>query len=69
VPKGHALALIIGGTDGSFIRGPAQPGRVTLDLAKTSVSVPLAGVVPAATTHPALDGGAFVPSAGRADLR
>ncbi|SED18101.1 X-Pro dipeptidyl-peptidase [Amycolatopsis tolypomycina] len=69
VPRGHALALIIGGTDGSFIRGPAQPGRVTLDLARTSASVPIAGVVPAATTHPALDTSAFVPSAGRADLR
>ncbi|WP_206796711.1 Xaa-Pro dipeptidyl-peptidase [Amycolatopsis sp. MtRt-6] len=69
VPRGHALALIIGGTDGSFIRGPAQPGRVTLDLARTSASVPVAGVVPAATTHPALGTGAFVPSAGRADLR
>lgn len=69
VPRGHALALIIGGTDGSFIRGPAQPGRVTLDLARTSVSVPLAGTVPAATTHPAPAGRAFVPSQGRADLR
>ncbi|HET6706208.1 Xaa-Pro dipeptidyl-peptidase [Amycolatopsis sp.] len=69
VPRGHALALIIGGTDGSFIRGPAQPGRVTLDLARTSASIPIAGAVPAATTHPALGTGAFVPSAGRADLR
>ncbi|WP_410640846.1 Xaa-Pro dipeptidyl-peptidase [Amycolatopsis sp. lyj-346] len=69
VPRGHALALIIGGTDGSFIRGPAQPGRVTLDLARTSVSVPLVGVAPEVTTHPAPAGGAFVPSAGRADLR
>ncbi|MEU4250696.1 Xaa-Pro dipeptidyl-peptidase [Amycolatopsis sp. NPDC026612] len=69
VPRGHALALIIGGTDGSFIRGPAQPGRLTLDLARTSASVPLAGVVPAATTHPALDGGAFVPSSGPVELR
>ncbi|MFG1643144.1 Xaa-Pro dipeptidyl-peptidase [Amycolatopsis sp. NPDC049252] len=69
VPKGHALALIIGGTDGSFISGPARPGRVTVDLAKTSASVPLAGVLPAASTHPALGGGAFVPSAGRAGLR
>jgi X-Pro dipeptidyl-peptidase len=68
VPKGHALALIIGGTDGSFIRGPAQPGRVTLDLARTSASVPLAGVVPAATTHPSAGGGAHVPSAGRTSL-
>ncbi|MDQ7803692.1 Xaa-Pro dipeptidyl-peptidase [Amycolatopsis sp. A133] len=68
VPRGHALALIIGGTDGSFIRGPAQPGRVTLDLARTSASVPLAGVLPAATTHPAPAGGEHVPSAGRADL-
>ncbi|MEV6879079.1 Xaa-Pro dipeptidyl-peptidase [Amycolatopsis sp. NPDC051128] len=69
VPRGHSLALIIGGTDGSFVRGPAQPGRVTLDLARTSVSVPLAGTVPAATTHPAADAGAFVPSASRAELR
>ncbi|WP_410614645.1 Xaa-Pro dipeptidyl-peptidase [Amycolatopsis sp. lyj-109] len=69
VPRGHALALIIGGTDGSFIRGPAQPGRVTLDLARTSASVPLAGVVPAATTHPAFDTDAFVASSARADLR
>lgn len=69
VPRGHALALIIGGTDGSFIRGPAQPGRVTVDLARTSASVPLAGVVPAATTHPAVADGEHVPSAERADLR
>ncbi|MET8849075.1 Xaa-Pro dipeptidyl-peptidase [Amycolatopsis sp. NPDC004625] len=69
VPRGHALALIIGGTDGSFVRGPAQPGRVTLDLARTSLSVPLLGIPPAATTHPAPPGGAHVPSAGRADLR
>ena len=69
VPRGHALALIIGGTDGSFIRGPAQPGRVTLDLARTSASVPLLGTPPAATTHPAPAVGEHVPSAGRADLR
>jgi X-Pro dipeptidyl-peptidase len=42
---------------------------VTLDLARTSASVPLAGVVPAATTHPSSAGGAFVPSSARADLR
>ncbi|MGK3208387.1 hypothetical protein [Amycolatopsis sp. MEPSY49] len=42
---------------------------MTLDLARTSASVPLAGVVPAATTHPAAVGGEHVPSAGRADLR
>ncbi|WP_233223177.1 Xaa-Pro dipeptidyl-peptidase [Amycolatopsis sp. CA-128772] len=70
VPRGHALALIIGGTDASFIRGPAQPGRLTLDLSRTSLSVPVGGVLPPATTHPAaLGGGAFVASAGRADLR
>ncbi|ADJ47745.1 X-Pro dipeptidyl-peptidase [Amycolatopsis mediterranei S699] len=69
VPRGHALALIIGGTDGSFIRGPAQPGRVTLDLARTSASVPLLGIPPAATTHPAPAVGEHVPSADRADLR
>ena len=55
VPRGHSLALIIGGTDGSFIRGPASPGRVTLDLARTSASVPMVGLPPAASTHPALD--------------
>ncbi|WP_020640231.1 Xaa-Pro dipeptidyl-peptidase [Amycolatopsis balhimycina] len=69
VPRGHALALIIGGTDGSFIPGPAQPGRVTLDLARTSASVPLVGIPPAASTHPAPAVGEHVPSAGRADLR
>jgi X-Pro dipeptidyl-peptidase len=69
VPRGHALALIIGGTDGSFIRGPAQPGRVTLDLARTSLLVPLLGIPPAATTHPAPVGGEHVPSAGRMNLR
>ena len=69
VPRGHALALIIGGTDGSFVRGPAQPGRVTLDLARTSASIPLVGIPSVATTHPAPDTSAFVPSAGRADLR
>jgi X-Pro dipeptidyl-peptidase len=40
VPAGHRLALIIGGTDIEVI-GPATAPELTIDLAKTSVQVPL----------------------------
>jgi X-Pro dipeptidyl-peptidase len=71
VPRGHSLALIIGGTDGSFIPGPASPGRLTVDLARTSVTVPLAGIPPTASTHLALDAGtlAHVDVDARLNLR
>ncbi|MEV0678716.1 Xaa-Pro dipeptidyl-peptidase [Actinosynnema sp. NPDC050436] len=46
VPKGHRLAVIIGGTDAGFVSAPAQPGRLTVDLAKTFVTLPIAGTAP-----------------------
>ncbi|GAA1346416.1 Xaa-Pro dipeptidyl-peptidase [Saccharothrix algeriensis] len=48
VPKGHQLALVIGGTDRGFVSAPAQPPRITLDLAKTFVTLPVDGPVPVA---------------------
>ncbi len=71
VPKGHSLALIIGGTDRDFIPGPARPGKLTLDLARTSLSLPMVGIPPAASTHPALDLGplAHVSTDARLDFR
>ncbi len=46
VPKGHQLALIIGGTDAGFVAPPAQAPQLTLDLAKTFVTLPIDGQVP-----------------------
>ncbi|MFD9893027.1 Xaa-Pro dipeptidyl-peptidase [Amycolatopsis sp. NPDC059027] len=43
VPRGHALALIIGGTDSGFISAPARTPKLTIDLAKTAVTLPLSG--------------------------
>jgi X-Pro dipeptidyl-peptidase len=48
VPAGHRLALVIAGNDSSMTATPAQLPRVTIDLAGTSVQVPLLGTVPAA---------------------
>jgi X-Pro dipeptidyl-peptidase len=41
VPAGHTLALIIGGTDQGFIDGPSGKPRLTVDLASSSVVLPL----------------------------
>ncbi|WP_158892050.1 Xaa-Pro dipeptidyl-peptidase [Amycolatopsis anabasis] len=41
VPAGHRLALIIGGTDRTAIPAPASPPKVTVDLADTSVLLPI----------------------------
>ncbi|MCI2424142.1 Xaa-Pro dipeptidyl-peptidase [Saccharopolyspora sp. K220] len=49
VPAGHQLALIIGGTDSMFIVPPGQPGQIGLDLAQTSVTLPVVGGAPAVT--------------------
>lgn len=43
VPRGHRLALIVGGTDAGFIEAPRQPGRVELALRPTSVALPIVG--------------------------
>ncbi|HEX4704329.1 MAG TPA: Xaa-Pro dipeptidyl-peptidase [Pseudonocardiaceae bacterium] len=42
VPAGHTLALIIAGTDNGFINGPAGRPTLTVNLATSSVSLPLA---------------------------
>ncbi|MEU6687489.1 Xaa-Pro dipeptidyl-peptidase [Streptomyces sp. NPDC046832] len=43
VPKGHRLALIVGGTDQGLIDPPADKPKLTLDLARTSARVPFTG--------------------------
>jgi X-Pro dipeptidyl-peptidase len=50
VPKGHRLALVIGGTDSSMIVAPSQLPRVTLSLGETSMQIPIVGTVPHAVT-------------------
>jgi X-Pro dipeptidyl-peptidase len=42
VPAGHTLALIIGGTDNGYIEGPSSHPTLTVDLAGSSVLLPLA---------------------------
>nr|BFF02763.1 hypothetical protein GCM10020241_44380 [Streptoalloteichus tenebrarius] len=43
VPAGHRLGLLVGGTDRRFVVAPARPPTVTLDLARSSVALPLLG--------------------------
>ncbi|HCA84999.1 MAG TPA: Xaa-Pro dipeptidyl-peptidase [Streptomyces sp.] len=43
VPAGHRLALIVAGTDAGLIEPPASTPRLGLDLARTSVRLPLVG--------------------------
>jgi len=43
VPAGHRLALIVAGTDKDLIDPPADRPTLTLDLSRTSASVPLVG--------------------------
>ncbi|WP_425470667.1 Xaa-Pro dipeptidyl-peptidase [Saccharothrix australiensis] len=50
VPRGHQLALIIGGTDSAFIAAPAQPPRIALDLARTFATLPVAGPGPVSSS-------------------
>ncbi|AHI01323.1 hypothetical protein KALB_7965 [Kutzneria albida DSM 43870] len=45
VSAGHRLALVIGGTDNGQITGNSRP-RVTVDLTRTTVQVPLVGTLP-----------------------
>ncbi|MCP3800445.1 hypothetical protein NLX83_14360 [Allokutzneria sp. A3M-2-11 16] len=46
IPAGHQLAVIIGGTDNSFITAPAQLPQITVDLSRTAFSLPLVGELP-----------------------
>ncbi|WJV45106.1 Xaa-Pro dipeptidyl-peptidase [Streptomyces flavofungini] len=52
VPKGHRLALIVGGTDRNLITAPADTPTLTVDLARTALRVPLVGGVKALATTP-----------------
>ncbi|MDG9715949.1 Xaa-Pro dipeptidyl-peptidase [Streptomyces sp. DH24] len=67
VPRGHRLALIVGGTDQGLIDPPADTPTLTVDLSRTSAHVPVtggtaafaratAGQPPAAPTPTVLDG-------------
>ncbi len=56
VPAGHRLGLLIGGTDSSAIVRPSQLPRLTVDLADTSVRIPMRGSVPAASAAPVTAG-------------
>ncbi|WP_434440621.1 Xaa-Pro dipeptidyl-peptidase [Lentzea sp. E54] len=52
IPAGHRLGLLIGGTDSSAIVRPSQLPRLTVDLADTSVRIPMKGSVPSASAIP-----------------
>ncbi|MGW0738063.1 Xaa-Pro dipeptidyl-peptidase [Streptomyces sp. NPDC002851] len=43
VPAGHRLALIVAGTDNGLIEPPDSKPRLTLDLARSDVRLPLVG--------------------------
>jgi X-Pro dipeptidyl-peptidase len=49
VRQGHRLGLVVAGADTSQINAPAKLPKVTLDLAGTSVRLPVVGAVPAVT--------------------
>ncbi|GHC74241.1 X-Pro dipeptidyl-peptidase [Streptomyces flavofungini] len=63
VPKGHRLALIVGGTDRNLIQPPADTPTLTVDLARTVARVPLVGGAKALATNPH----AATPRASRLD--
>ncbi|MGH3876960.1 MAG: Xaa-Pro dipeptidyl-peptidase [Actinophytocola sp.] len=48
VPAGHSLALVVAGNDRSMTSTPTRLPRVTINLAETSVQIPLLGTVQAA---------------------
>lgn len=43
IPAGHRIGLVLGGTDKGQITAPGQPGRVQVDLAGTSATLPAVG--------------------------
>ncbi|MFD3453119.1 Xaa-Pro dipeptidyl-peptidase [Streptomyces sp. NPDC058691] len=48
VPAGHRLALIVAGTDAGLLEPPGSNPAVTIDLARSSALLPLAGTLPGA---------------------
>ncbi|SMC86047.1 Xaa-Pro dipeptidyl-peptidase [Kibdelosporangium aridum] len=55
VPRGHRLALVIAGTDSSMTTSPSQLPRVTVNLAETSILLPVAGTLPLTSASTAPD--------------
>ncbi|MEU2561096.1 Xaa-Pro dipeptidyl-peptidase [Streptomyces longispororuber] len=66
VPKGHRLALVIGGTDRNLITPPADTPTLTVDLARTTARLPLVGGAKAFATAPGATG-TPAPGASRLD--
>jgi X-Pro dipeptidyl-peptidase len=66
VPAGHRLALIVAGTDKDLIDPPADTPTLTLDLARTSASVPFTGG-PAAFARATAGSAATAPGAATLD--
>ncbi|SDN42895.1 Xaa-Pro dipeptidyl-peptidase [Allokutzneria albata] len=62
IPAGHQLAVIIGGTDDTFITAPAQLPRITVDLSRTSFDLPLVGGLPAASGEQAPEARSGMPA-------
>ena len=52
VPAGHRLALIVAGTDSGLILPPDTTPKVTLDLSRSVLRLPLVGGYGALTTRP-----------------
>jgi X-Pro dipeptidyl-peptidase len=50
VPRGHRLALVIAGRDSTMITSPAQLPQVSVNLAETSVQLPVVGAMPQTAT-------------------
>jgi X-Pro dipeptidyl-peptidase len=50
VPRGHRLAVVVAGTDSSMIPAPAQLPQVSINLAGTSVQLPIVGTAPQSAT-------------------
>ncbi|MEU4805488.1 Xaa-Pro dipeptidyl-peptidase [Actinosynnema sp. NPDC023587] len=61
VPKGHQLAVVVGGTAAGFVAAPAQPGTVAVDLSKTFVTLPVVGAPPVVSA-PTMAGAAALPA-------
>ncbi|ATL32126.1 Xaa-Pro dipeptidyl-peptidase [Streptomyces formicae] len=66
VPKGHRLALIIGGTDKNLIDPPADTPTLGIDLSRTYAKVPLVGGAKAFATS-ATAPGSVTPREARLD--
>ncbi|MCX4750239.1 Xaa-Pro dipeptidyl-peptidase [Kitasatospora sp. NBC_01287] len=67
IPAGHRLALIVAGTDDGLINPPSTRPKLTVDLTRSALTLPLvggAGQLPAGTpTHPRSTAAASGPTA------